>query len=99
MGNKYLAKLYQEGLMDKVMYICSIVGLMVIGSMIASMIGITTPIQMSEAFVLQDVLDNVMPQILPLGITFLMYWLLQKKSENRVDVSNLFDRWDRDESF
>lgn len=65
--------------MDKVMYICSIVGLMVIGSMIASMIGITTPIQMSEAFVLQDVLDNVMPQILPLGITFLMYWLLQKK--------------------
>ena len=79
MGNKYLAKLYQEGLMDKVMYICSIVGLMVIGSMIASMIGITTPIQMSEAFVLQDVLDNVMPQILPLGITFLMYWLLQKK--------------------
>lgn len=49
MGNKYLSKLYQEGLMDKVMYVCSIVGLMVIGSMIASMIGITTPIQMGKA--------------------------------------------------
>lgn len=63
MGNKYLAKLYQEGLMDKVIYVCSIVGLMVIGSMIASMIGITTPIQMSEAFVLQAVLDDIMPQM------------------------------------
>lgn len=79
MGNKYLSKLYQEGLMDKLMYICSVVGLMVIGSMIASMIGITTPIKSGEAFVLQDVLDELMPQILPLGLTFLMYWLLQRK--------------------
>lgn len=92
MGNKYLSKLYQEGLMDKVMYVCSIVGLMVIGSMIASMIGITTPIQMGKAFVLQDVLDSIMPQFLPLGLTFFMYWLLQKKGQNRMDVGNLFSR-------
>ncbi len=26
MGNKYLSKLYQEGLMDKVMYVCSMWG-------------------------------------------------------------------------
>lgn len=79
MGNKYLTKLYQEGLMDKVMYVCSIVGLMVIGSMIASMIGLTTPIHLGESFVLQDVLDNIMPQMIPLGMTFFMYWLLKKK--------------------
>lgn len=79
MGNKYLAKLYEEGLMDKVMYVCSIVGLMVIGAMIASMIGVTTPLKFGKAFVLQDVLDNLMPQLLPISLTFLMYWLLQKK--------------------
>lgn len=79
MGNKYLAKLYNEGLMDKVMYICSIVGLMVIGSMMASMIGITTPIQFGEKFVLQNVLNGIIPQSIPLGITFFMYWLLKKK--------------------
>ncbi|MFR8859788.1 MAG: PTS system mannose/fructose/sorbose family transporter subunit IID [Enterococcus faecium] len=78
-GNKYLAKLYQEGLMDKVMYVCTIIGLMVIGAMIASMIGITTPLRFGKAFVLQDVLDNIMPQLIPLGLTFFMYWLLQKK--------------------
>ncbi len=79
MGNTYLAKLYREGLMDKVMYVCSIVGLMVIGAMIASMIGITTPLSFGKAFVLQDILDDIMPQMLPLGLTFLMYWLLQRK--------------------
>ena len=78
-GNKYLAKLYQESLMDKVMYVCTIIGLMVIGAMIASMIGITTPLRFGKAFVLQDVLDNIMPQLIPLGLTFFMYWLLQKK--------------------
>ena len=79
MGNKYLTKLYQEGLMEKVMYVCSIVGLMVIGSMIASMINITTPVHVGETFVLQDVLNDIMPQTIPLGFTFFMYWLLKKK--------------------
>lgn len=79
MGNKYLAKLYNEGLMDKVMYICSIVGLMVIGSMMASMIGITTPIKFGEKFILQNVLNGIIPQSIPLGITFFMYWLLKRK--------------------
>ncbi len=61
------------------MYVCTIVGLMVIGAMIASMIGITKPVKFGKAFVLQDVLNNIIPQLIPLGLTFLMYWLLQKK--------------------
>lgn len=79
MGNKYLSKLYNEGLMDKVMYICSIVGLMVIGSMMASMIGITTPIALNDSFRLQDILDGIAPQIIPLTLTFSMYGLLKKR--------------------
>ena len=79
MGNKYLSKLYTEELMDKVMYICSIVGLMVIGSMMASMIGIVTPLTFNETLVLQDVLNGIVPQIIPLSLTFLLYWLIKKK--------------------
>lgn len=82
MGNKYLSKLYNEGLMDKVMYICTIVGLMVIGSMMASMIGITTPLKFGETLVLQNILDGIVPQIIPLGLTFFMYWLLKKKTSS-----------------
>ncbi|SKA79020.1 PTS system IID component, Man family [Clostridium sp. USBA 49] len=79
MGTKYLTKLYKENLMDKVMYICSVVGLMVIGSMMASMIGITTPIKFGKTFVLQDILNGIVPQIIPLSVTFSLYWLLKKK--------------------
>ena len=42
-GSKYLTNL-QGGMMDKMMYVCGIVGLMVIGAMVASMVGLTTPI-------------------------------------------------------
>lgn len=78
-GNKYLARISEGGLMDQLLYVTNIVGLMVIGAMIASLIGITTPIAFGENFVLQDTLDSIVPQILPLGATFLMYWLIKRK--------------------
>lgn len=44
-GNKYLTKLYQEGIMERVMQCASIVGLAVVGGMkVASMVSITTPL-------------------------------------------------------
>lgn len=78
-GRKYLTKLTASGMMDRIMYLATIVGLMVIGSMIASMIGITTPIKMGKAFSLQKTLNTIFPQMIPLAVTFLMYWLLKKK--------------------
>ncbi|GEL15571.1 PTS system mannose/fructose/sorbose family transporter subunit IID [Pediococcus cellicola] len=78
-GQKYLKKLTASGMMDRIMYLVTIVGLMVIGSMIASMIGITTPLAMGKAFKLQKTLDTIFPQMIPLAVTFFMYWLLRKK--------------------
>lgn len=78
-GKKYLKILTGGGLMTRVMYLVNIVGLMVIGAMIASMIGITTPIKMGSAFNLQKTLNSIFPQMIPLAFTFLMYWMLRKK--------------------
>ncbi|MCO6543747.1 MAG: PTS system mannose/fructose/sorbose family transporter subunit IID [Lactobacillus sp.] len=78
-GNRFLKKLTDEGIMDRAMYLVTIVGLMVIGSMIASMIGITTPLHMGKSFKLQKTLDSIFPQMIPLAFTFFMYWLLKKK--------------------
>lgn len=78
-GKKYLKVLTGGGLMSRIMYLVNIVGLMVIGAMIASMIGITTPIKMGAAFNLQKTLDSIFPQMIPLAFTFLMYWMLRKK--------------------
>lgn len=80
MGSKYLTKLQSGNLMDQLMYICGVVGLMVIGAMVASMVGITTPIQFeSTGLVLQDIVDGILPQAFSLGVTMLMYYLIRKR--------------------
>lgn len=86
-GNKYLAKLYQEGLMDRVMQFASIVGLAVVGGMVASMVSITTPIVFSTGgteLILQDMLDSIFPKLLPLVFTLGIYSLIQKKVNTNV---------------
>ena len=86
-GNKYLAKLYQDGLMDRVMHFASIVGLAVIGGMVASMVNITTPLQFQTGgtqLVLQEMLDTIFPKLLPLVFTLGIYKLIQKKVNTNV---------------
>lgn len=86
-GNKYLAKLYQEGLMDRVMHFASIVGLAVIGGMVASMVNITTPLQFQTGgtqLVLQEMLDTIFPKLLPLVFTLGIYTLIQKKVNTNI---------------
>ena len=69
MGSKYLTKL-NGGMMDKLMYVCGIVGLMVI----ETMAGVD-----NFKLVLQDVLNSILPNLLNLGIVMLMYTLIRKK--------------------
>ena len=86
-GNKYLAKLYQEGLMDRVMHFASIVGLAVVGGMVASMVNITTPLQFQTGgtqLVLQEMLDTIFPKLLPLVFTLGIYTLIQKKVNTNI---------------
>ena len=79
MGTRYLSKL-QGGMMDQLMYICGIIGLMVVGGMVASMVGVTTPIQFASMdLVLQDILDTIIPQMLSLVVTFGLYALVKKR--------------------
>ena len=78
-GHEYLSKLQGGDLMEKLMYVCGIVGLMSVGGMIATLIGATTPLQFDEGtVVIQDILDGMMPQMISLGLTGLMYWLIKK---------------------
>ncbi|CAK7011081.1 MAG: PTS system mannose-specific EIID component [Peptostreptococcus russellii] len=67
----------------KISRAATIVGLSVVGGLIASYVNFTLPIKIQAgkiAFNLQtDVLDKIMPALLPLGYTALCYWLLKKK--------------------
>ncbi|MDY4040869.1 MAG: PTS system mannose/fructose/sorbose family transporter subunit IID [Collinsella sp.] len=82
-GHEYLQKLQEGNLMGKVMYVCGIVGLMAVGAMIATVIGATTPATFSDGtLVIQDILDSVMPQMIPLALTGIMYFLIKRGVKN-----------------
>ena len=52
---------------------------MAVGSMIASLIGTTTPLVFADGtLVLQTVLDSVMPKMIPLILTGCMYALIKR---------------------
>lgn len=63
-------------------HVAAIVGMTVIGALVASYVNLSTPLVITagEAKVaLQtDVLDKLMPNIMPLGFTLLVYWLMKK---------------------
>ena len=71
-GTTWLMRIYQSGLMDRVTYIASIVGLMVVGAMTASMIDITTPLSFTAGqttMKAQEFIDKILPSLLPLLFT------------------------------
>lgn len=81
-GSSFLAKITADGTLQKLTEAGKILGLVVIGAMISSMVIIKVPmvIHLSGTKVgIQKTLDSLMPNLLPLLLTFGCYWLLKKK--------------------
>lgn len=88
-GVNSLDRIQKEGLMDKIMAVATIVGLCVVGGMVATMLNITTPLKwnISGAEILvQDILDQILPKMLPLAFTFGIYKLLKKASITKITI-------------
>ncbi|MDP4108648.1 MAG: PTS system mannose/fructose/sorbose family transporter subunit IID [Bacillota bacterium] len=82
LGANFIDKLSSSGLMDKITYAINILGITVIGAMTASMVTVNIPITFGggeQPQTIQSVLDGIMPCMLPLGLTFFVYYLLRKK--------------------
>lgn len=82
LGTKFLEKIESSGLMPKLTYGASIIGLMIIGAMIPGMVSVKIAGIMGSgdsAVEIQKIIDGIMPYILPLGLTTIIYTLLQKK--------------------
>ncbi len=77
-GQELIRQISESNLMDKLMYGCSIAGLMVVGGMAATLVNVTTPLAYGETLVVQDILNGIMPQMLPLALTGFMYFLVKK---------------------
>lgn len=83
LGSGFLAKVQESGLMEILTYGASVLGLMVIGGMTAENVAITVPLVIGSgetATTLGDICNTIMPGLLPLAFTLLMYWLVSKKN-------------------
>ena len=81
-GTSFLNKIEESGMMPKLTFGAAVLGLMVIGAMIPSMItvNIVGAIGSGDAAVkVQEILDGIMPNLVPFAMTLGIYGLLQKK--------------------
>lgn len=82
LGTGVLHRVQKSGMMESLTYGASIIGLMVVGAMAASMINITIPLSFGAGDAkteVQGIIDNIMPCLLPLISFGIVYWLLGRK--------------------
>ncbi|PXZ03607.1 PTS mannose transporter subunit IID [Gilliamella apicola] len=80
-GASFIEKVQKTGLMDKLSYGASILGLSVVGAMVATMVTLNMPLTIGsgdDATSLQAIFDGIVPQILPLLFTLFIFLLDRK---------------------
>ena len=84
LGSEYIQKVYASGLMNILTKAASIVGLIMVGGMTASMVTFKSTYELTmkgeSVLNLQSMLDQIFVGIVPLGLTLLCYYLLKKKN-------------------
>lgn len=81
LGSNFIKSASENGLLGQVTKAASIVGLMTVGAMTCSMVSFTTPWVLDfsgSQVVVQDLLNSIFPNILPLLLTFTCFKLLNK---------------------
>src|SRR5699024_2347077 len=82
-GKTFILPMLKEGTISRLTEIFSMVGLMVVGCMTASRVNVTVPFVLNirgvKLNLQKDVLDALMPGLIPLGLRMLVYWLVRKK--------------------
>ena len=91
MGTKLLEQAESSGIMEKISYAASVIGLAAIGAMTAFNVNLSCALTIPNAAggdptAVQSLFDAVCPKILPLGLVLLCYWLLAKKKVNVIPL-------------
>lgn len=86
-GTKLVESISESGLIDKITDIASIAAYTVVGGFVPALVVINTPISIGtgeSVLILQETLDSLVPGLLGLLYTGLMYYLIVKKKMNSV---------------
>lgn len=83
LGKKSIMDILKNGTMKQIIFTANIIGLIMMGALSASYVTITTPFVMNisdgTTIVLQDILNMIVPGLLPLIAVFGIYQFLVKK--------------------
>lgn len=80
-GVNFLQTAFASGTIEKMTSAAKIMGAVVVGSLIASMVRLSTPfvLEVGQTTVaIQSIFDGIMPKVLPLGLTFLLFYFIRK---------------------
>lgn len=82
-GERFLATAYKSGAFEKLTQCATMVGLIMIGAMTAQSVTISTTLKIAmskgKPLVVQDILNNMMPGLLPLLLTLGIFYLVRRK--------------------
>ncbi len=81
MGSSFIKTASENGMLGQITKAASIVGLMTVGAMTCTMISFTTPLVLhiqGSDLAIQDLLNNIFPNLLPLLLTFGCFKMLNK---------------------
>ena len=80
-GREFLAKIQADGTLEKVTEAAKILGLVVIGGLVPTIVAVPVSLQLNMgggSFILADVLNSIMPNLLPLVLSVVVYHYIQK---------------------
>lgn len=81
-GTTFLEKIDNVNLIQNISEKASILGMFVIGSMVPSLVILKVPLKIGSgksATSLMSIFDSILPNLLPLTITLIVLWMLNKK--------------------
>lgn len=81
-GSNFIDRVMDSGLMDRLTYGASVLGLSVVGAMTASMVSLEIPLMIGsgeDAQTVSDLFNGIVPGILPLLFTLFILYLVKKQ--------------------
>ena len=82
-GGNFIEKVIGSGLMKKITDVALMVGITVLGTLTSAYVALSTPLSINygeTSFAVQQIFDEICPNVLPLILTLTLAWLMRKKN-------------------
>ena len=91
MGRKSVKDLLGSGRIQSLLIMASALGMLMMGALSSTYVKLSTPLQFqfgegNEPFVIQNIIDGIIPGLLPLLVVLGIFWWLTKKNQNMIQI-------------